>query len=394
MLPAIFQQALPVLNKLENAGYEAYFVGGAVRDLLLNRETNDIDIATSALPEQVKDVFTKTIDVGIEHGTVVVIFNNNSYEITTFRSEDDYKDHRRPESVTFITSLKEDLQRRDFTINAMAMDSSGEVHDPFMGKADIKQRMIRTVGNADERFQEDALRMMRAVRFMAQLDFDIDTDTCNSIVQNRSTLQYIAVERLSAEFEKLLSAPYKRSSFEVLENTKIYEFLPGLQAEVVRYASALPVNDLTNEQMWLLLSCLSEDHSVFLNSWRLPVKKVKYISKAVSFISKRKVSEWDSYSLYLAGLRLALDVEGVYGVLNSSDGKIDGSYLMDLHAALPIESRNQLDLTGNDLMKWTGKNGGPWIKDLIEKTERAVIQGEVQNRKSTIREWLGLCNHQ
>ncbi|MGD6803326.1 CCA tRNA nucleotidyltransferase [Rossellomorea vietnamensis] len=394
MLPDLFQRALPVLKELEDAGYQAYFVGGSVRDLLLNRKTNDIDIATSALPHQVKAVFPKTIDVGIEHGTVVAVYNQTPYEITTFRSEDDYKDHRRPDSVTFITSLKEDLQRRDFTINAMAMDSSGEIHDPFLGREDLKARLIRTVGDADERFKEDALRMMRAVRFMAQLDFSIDADTFNSILNNRDTLQYIAIERLSAEFEKLLAAPYKRASFKVMEETRLYEFLPELKGEVVRTAAVLPVDHLTNGQMWLLLNHLSQYSSDFLNHWRLPSKKIKYISSASSFLSRRMEKEWTAYSVYLAGMPAAIDVERVYQVLNSSVGKADDSYLRDMHDSLSIKKRDELDLSGNDLMKWTGKTGGPWIKELIEKTERAVIQGEVPNEKSTIREWLGLCNHQ
>ncbi|TYS19149.1 CCA tRNA nucleotidyltransferase [Rossellomorea vietnamensis] len=394
MLPALFQRALPVLKKLEDAGYQAYFVGGSVRDLLLNRKTNDIDIATSALPQQVKAVFPKTIDVGIEHGTVVAIYNQIPYEITTFRSEDDYKDHRRPDSVTFITSLKEDLQRRDFTINAMAMDSSGEIHDPFLGREDLNAMVIRTVGDADERFKEDALRMMRAVRFMAQLNFNINIDTFNSIMNNRKTLQYIAVERLSAEFEKVLGAPYKRSSFKVMEETGLHESLPQIKGEVVRAAADMLVDHLTNEQMWLLLNHLSQNGPDFLEPWRLPSKKVKYISRTLSFLSDRMEKEWTPYSIYLAGMPAAIDVERVYQVLNSSVGKADDSYLRDMHDSLPIKKRDELDLSGNDLMKWTGKAGGAWIKDLIEKTERAVIQREVPNEKSTIREWLGLCNHQ
>ncbi|WP_113928631.1 CCA tRNA nucleotidyltransferase [Bacillus sp. P14.5] len=394
VLPSIFQRALPVLKKLEEAGYQAYFVGGSVRDLLLNRTTNDIDIATSALPEQVKEVFPKTIDVGIEHGTVVAVYNKIPYEITTFRSEDNYKDHRRPESVTFITSLKEDLQRRDFTINAMAMDSTGEIHDPFRGREDLKEKVIRTVGDADERFKEDALRMMRAVRFMSQLNFKIETETIKSIENNRNTLKYIAVERISAEFEKLVSAPYKRSSFNILEETKLYEYLPELKEEVVMSAAALPIDHLSNEQMWLLLNYLTKPRSGFLDPWRLPAKKMKYITKAIAFLCERKESEWDSYRLYHAGVSMAVDVERVYQVLNTSDGKTDESCLKDLHDALPIKSRAELELSGNDLMKWTGKTGGPWIKDIIEKTERAVIEGEIPNQNSSIREWLGLCNHQ
>lgn len=393
MLPTLFKQALPVLDKLEEAGYQAYFVGGAVRDLLLNRPTNDIDIATSALPQEVKGVFPKTIDVGIEHGTVVVIYNETPYEITTFRSEEEYKDHRRPESVTFIKSLKEDLQRRDFTINAIAMDRTGAIHDPFGGEADIKAKTIRTVGSADERFKEDALRMMRAVRFMAQLDFRMENDTFKSIKRNGNTLKYIAVERLSAEFEKLLGGRFKKESFESLSETGLYQFLPGLKANVVNSAAGMPINHLSNEQTWILLDYLSKGDKSLLEHWRLPSKKIKYISKGVSFLSDRMKKPWGQYSLYLAGISIALDVEEVYHVLDQHEST-DLQDLKKMYEKLPIRDRGELALTGNDLMVWTGKSGGPWIRDIIEKTEKAVIQGEVSNVKTTIREWLGLCNHQ
>lgn len=393
MLPTLFKQALPVLEKLEEAGYQAYFVGGAVRDLLLNRPTNDIDIATSALPQEVKGVFPKTIDVGIEHGTVVVIYNETPYEITTFRSEEEYKDHRRPESVTFIKSLKEDLQRRDFTINAIAMDRSGTIHDPFGGEVDIKAKTIRTVGSADERFKEDALRMMRAVRFMAQLGFKMENDTFESIKRNGNTLKYIAVERLSAEFEKLLGGRFKKASFESLSETGLYQFLPGLKANVVTSAAGMPINHLSTEQMWIMLVHLSKGDKSILEHWRLPSKKIKYISKGVSFLSDRMKIPWDQYSLYLAGISIALDVQEVYHVVDPHEST-DLQDLKKMYEKLPIKDRGELALTGNDLMGWTGKSGGPWIRDIIEKTEKAVIQGEVSNQKTTIREWLGLCNHQ
>lgn len=144
-LPKIFMQAMPVLKKLEDAGFEAYFVGGSVRDLLLNRHIHDVDIATSAYPEEVKELFEKTIDTGIKHGTVTVLFNRESYEITTFRTESGYQDYRRPDHVTFVQNLDEDLKRRDFTINALAMNTDGEVIDLFNGLEDLKKRVIRAV---------------------------------------------------------------------------------------------------------------------------------------------------------------------------------------------------------------------------------------------------------
>src|SRR4051812_38283336 len=211
-----FLAAVPVLTKLESAGYEAYFVGGAVRDFLLKKEINDIDIATSATPEEVKQIFSKTVDVGIEHGTLLVLYQNQSYEITTFRTEAEYEDYRRPKAVSFIRSLKEDLQRRDFTMNAIAMDKDGNLIDPFHGELSIKNQVIQTVGKATDRFQEDALRMMRAVRFVSQLSFRIEDETLNALEDLVHLLGKIAIERKQTEFDKLLFGDNRKQAIQLI----------------------------------------------------------------------------------------------------------------------------------------------------------------------------------
>ena len=195
MLTGKFKEALPLLETLTTAGYEAYFVGGSVRDVILNRPIADVDIATSAYPEEVKKLFSHTIDTGIQHGTVTVMMEKEGYEITTFRTESTYQDYRRPDEVTFVRSLKEDLKRRDFTMNAIAMDQFGILHDPYQGQAAIVAQIIEAVGIADERFSEDALRMMRALRFVSQLGFTLELATKNAIKNNRALLEHIAVER-------------------------------------------------------------------------------------------------------------------------------------------------------------------------------------------------------
>lgn len=166
-LPQEFIDAQPILTKLEDAGFEAYFVGGSVRDTMLGKTIHDVDIASSAFPEEVKSLFHNTVDTGIQHGTVMVLDHGTGYEITTFRVESTYTDFRRPDHVTFVRSLEEDLKRRDFTINALAMRHDGEVLDLFDGLEDMKKSVIRAVGDAEKRFTEDALRMMRALRFSA-----------------------------------------------------------------------------------------------------------------------------------------------------------------------------------------------------------------------------------
>src|SRR3954463_2172771 len=201
----IFLKAIPLLEKVEKAGFEAYFVGGCVRDFILGKKIADVDIATSATPLEIKEIFLKTIDVGIEHGTVIVLWEKDTYELTTFRSDGEYTDFRRPSDVKFIRSLEEDLKRRDFTMNSMAMDKKGQIIDPFNGQEAIKNKMIETVGSAIIRFHEDALRMMRAVRFVSQLSFSIELNTSMALKEHASLLEKVSIERKTVEFEKLLN---------------------------------------------------------------------------------------------------------------------------------------------------------------------------------------------
>ncbi|MGO5112439.1 CCA tRNA nucleotidyltransferase [Oscillospiraceae bacterium LCP25S3_E10] len=195
-----------ILQQLENGGFSAYVVGGCVRDALLGKAPQDWDICTSALPQQVINTFSdyRVIKTGIKHGTVTLMLNDSMYEITTFRTEKGYSDNRRPDTVKFVADIKEDLSRRDFTINAMAYNPKYGFIDLFGGLADLDMHIIRTVGNADVRFNEDALRILRALRFSAKLCFNIEKSTAASVHHNKSLLNNIAVERIFAEFKQLL----------------------------------------------------------------------------------------------------------------------------------------------------------------------------------------------
>ena len=193
-----------IIQTLLTHGFEAYAVGGCVRDSLLGRIPEDWDITTSAKPEQVKALFSHTIDTGIEHGTVTVMLEHEGFEVTTYRIDGEYEDGRHPKQVAFTSNLTEDLRRRDFTINALAYNDESGIVDAFDGISDMQNRIIRCVGNADERFDEDALRIMRAVRFSAQLDFSIESDTLRSIASHAGDLQKISAERIRVELTKLL----------------------------------------------------------------------------------------------------------------------------------------------------------------------------------------------
>lgn len=197
-----------IISELNNAGFEAYAVGGCVRDSILGRIPEDWDITTSAKPFDIKKIFRRTIDTGIQHGTVTVMLGNDGYEVTTYRIDGAYEDSRHPREVTFTDKLTEDLRRRDFTINAMAYSDSTGIIDEFDGMACIENRTIKAVGNAKERLTEDALRILRAVRFSAQLDYKIDNETTAAIVELAPSLKNISAERICTEMIKMLKSDH------------------------------------------------------------------------------------------------------------------------------------------------------------------------------------------
>ena len=219
-----------ILRVLENQGFEAFIVGGCVRDSILGRRPDDWDITTSARPEQVKALFRRTVDTGVKHGTVTVLMDKESYEVTTYRIDGEYEDGRHPKEVAFTASLEEDLKRRDFTINAMAYHPDRGLVDLFHGMDDIRAEIIRCVGNPLERFGEDALRILRAVRFSAQLGFSIEAETKTGIEELAPNLKLVSAERIQTELVKLLVSPHPDYFLTAYETGITRQFLPEFDA--------------------------------------------------------------------------------------------------------------------------------------------------------------------
>lgn len=215
-----------IIDTIEQNGFEAYAVGGCVRDSILGRIPDDWDITTSAKPEDVKKMFRHTVDTGIQHGTVTVLVNKEGYEVTTYRIDGEYEDSRHPKEVSFTSLLSEDLKRRDFTINAMAYNETKGLVDLFGGQEDLQKGIIRCVGNPKERFQEDALRIMRAVRFSAQLGYEIEEQTEAAIRELSQTLEHISVERIQVELVKLLVSGHPEYMTRLYELGLTKVFLP------------------------------------------------------------------------------------------------------------------------------------------------------------------------
>ncbi len=226
------ETALEILRRLEAAGHRAYLVGGCVRDRLLGRPVHDWDVATSARPEQVTALFARTIPTGLRHGTVTVAMEDGTYEVTTFRAETGYADGRHPDAVRFVADVAQDLGRRDFTVNAMAMDAAGEVVDRYGGRADLAAGLLRAVGDPARRFREDALRMLRAVRFSAQLGFRVEAETARAMAALAPLCARLSAERVRDELEKTLLSPAPRKAEEMVRLGMLRAF--GLEPGTAR----------------------------------------------------------------------------------------------------------------------------------------------------------------
>lgn len=388
-LPQEFMQAQPILEHIESAGFEAYFVGGAVRDMLLNKPIHDVDIATSAFPEEIKALFTKTVDTGIQHGTVMVLDHGDGYEITTFRTESTYTDFRRPDKVTFVRSLAEDLKRRDFTINAIAMTKDGDIIDLFDGLTDMAQKRIRAVGDAEVRFNEDALRIMRALRFSAQLGFDIAPHTKAALKQIGPNLEKIAVERIRVEFEKLLMGQYASNSLSVAIEADLIRYLPG---HIKREDWLTITADLKRNQpqartvIWpYFLSRLSlrlNELQLFMRSWKTSREDMRAVLSIVPIVKHvQTVSVFELYAIY-DYQALLFEVLTLVGTPLATQQRVK-----QIFDALPITHSRDMCISGGDLLANNIVTPGPQMGRILTQLEHAVIQRIISNRPDSLLEY-------
>lgn len=389
-LPEIFTKAMPVLKKLEEAGFEAYFVGGSVRDLLLKRHIHDVDIASSAYPEEVKELFSKTIDTGIKHGTVTVLYGGESYEITTFRTESGYQDFRRPDHVTFVQNLDEDLKRRDFTINALAMDTNGEIIDLFNGLEDLKKRVIKAVGNPETRFHEDALRMMRAVRFMSQLEFSLEKNTQQAITDNHELLKKISVERIRDEFVKMGLGPHSRQAFQVFLDTKLSEDVPDFagKSELLSVFPSLEFNPTIETSLWaiiiILLKLPNDKIGKFMRDWKNSNSTTNAVEKVVEFFDLVSDHAPSDYDLFKTGQDTLLNTIDVAHILGQP---IDSEALVDRYLALPIKNTSELVIDGRFLIQ-QGIRPGPKLGQILDDIKEKVVSNKLENSKNAIKDYI------
>ena len=380
-----------ILGRMRERGYEAHVVGGSVRDSYLGREIGDVDIATSALPEETKAVFSdlRTVDTGIKHGTVTLVLNGAPYEITTYRVDGDYKDNRHPEEVTFASRIEDDLSRRDFTVNAMAYSDESGLVDPFGGREDARCRLIRAVGDARVRFDEDALRILRALRFASVLGFDIEDATSRAVREQAGLLVNISKERIYTELKKLIMgadalkilSSYPEVFSLILGGMTIGKTPDPLAFDgadfYTRLASVFYLN--TNAPSALCESVLTDLKTDKLT--RTHTTAVLSAYDSVAFDNERNIL----LSLYRYGRET---VEGVLslGILLGRFSSLEAErYTVTLGSGVPY-TVSALAVRGGDVASLGYR--GEKIGEMLEKLLLAVIDGRVENEKSALIKYL------
>ncbi|REK77221.1 CCA tRNA nucleotidyltransferase [Paenibacillus paeoniae] len=421
-LTSEMKAAMPLIEKLESDGYEAVFVGGAVRDAVLGLAVHDIDIATSALPEQVMGLFPKCIPTGLQHGTVTVVQQGETYEVTTYRTESSYEQFRKPSSVAFVLQLDEDLLRRDFTMNAMAIRQSGYVYDPYNGQHDLRESRLRCVGKANDRLQEDALRMLRAIRFLGTYRLRPVPSLWRGLKSYKGLLRHIAMERVQAELDKMLSGDAPERGLAWLGASGLWgEFKepasPALLTRIqqsaeydgVEMASLSSLEHLDERWAAILLSlrAAEKDAQELLVSLRLPNKRAGLVMTILRLHTEMavRVNEDDESRIRAAWLEAVIrygeEAAGhwlhVVQALKPQRGQLSQEIVNRLYSIMkemPAKSLKQLAIGGNELQQALSRRAGPWMSRLLNRLLIAVASGDIVNEKGKLIEQSIIWNEE
>lgn len=384
-----------LMNILNENGYECFIVGGAIRSMLLNRPVHDYDLTTNALPEQTKQVFRSfhTIDTGLQHGTVTVVSDHNPIEITTYRKETEYKDHRHPDQVIFTRTIMDDCARRDFTINALCYNKETGILDFFDGQKDLKNKVIRCIGDPYERFDEDALRILRALRFASQLNFSIEDTTAKAILDTKETLSYVSIERIQEEFTKYLAGdgflpllyPYRKVFSVFLKELNNISDWDRLLTQLKN-----STNDAYVRLAILLSDPAFQDPKHLLKQLKYSNKEIEVVIEMIKNLSspintkieikqvlKSLSCDFESYLKY----REAMDQTSYIEQLNMYHSILDHNECYSL---------KQLSINGSDLVSLGYK--GKQISETLNQLLDEVIKEKITNNKEVLLEQVKGCH--
>ena len=353
----MLNNTLEIIKKIESYGYETYIVGGFVRDYYLGKETFDIDICTNAKTDELINIFDN-IKISNSYGSITLIENNIRYEITTYREEDDYDDHRRPNNIKYINNLLDDLKRRDFTINTLCLNSKGELIDLLKAKDDLDKRIIKTVIEPNISFNKDVLRILRAVRFATILDFKIDSEVKEAIKNNAHTLKELSYVRKKEELSKIFGSANVNYGLSLIKELELDKYL-----ELNNIDNLVVINN--NIGIWAQLDVA--DIYPF-------TKREKDL---INNIKECLLSEYiDKYLIYKKGIdviNIVCDIKG-----------IDKDQINNLYNNLPIKNRNDIKINISKLIKLFNKEPNDWINKLYEKIEIELINGNLINEETEI----------
>ncbi len=354
--------ALKLLGEISDKGYQAYIVGGFVRDYILGIDSNDIDINTNATPQEVKEIFKDSCLPNEDYGSVTVIKKGIRFEITTFRKEMAYIDNRRPTEIQYIDDLYQDLLRRDFTINTLCMNKDGEIIDFLGGRSDIDNKIVRTVGKAKIRFEEDSLRILRAVRFATILGFNLDSETRDAIVSTRELLRNLSYYRKKEELDKIFASSKASDGINLLLDLGLDRYL-----DLDKLCDVTSTNSLIG--VWSVLN-VTDKYPFNSNEREL----IKTINECIS------LKNTDAMTLYKYGL-----------YANSVAAEIKGTNIKKVTEAynnLVIQSKKDLNITSQDIMSLLNRKPGSYIKDIYSDIEREVLYKRLDNTKENISKYI------
>ncbi|MBQ9018906.1 MAG: CCA tRNA nucleotidyltransferase [Bacilli bacterium] len=360
----MLDNAFRLLKEINDHSYEAYIVGGFVRDYLLGIESNDIDICTNATPKDIREIFNDKCLPLEDYGSITVVIKGINYEITTYRKEIGYSDNRHPNEIKYINDLREDLLRRDFTINTICMDKDGNIIDYLDGKKDLGKRLIRTVGDSYTKFNEDALRILRAIRFATILNFNLDDDLKEAILKTKHLLKNISYTRKKSELDKIFNSPNFKKGIKTILDL-------GLDKEL----------EISN-----LYKVLDSDVSSSIGIWSILNVSDKYP------FNKNELDIIGDVNEVVALDNLNPSVLYKYGLyVNSVAGKIkkkDAKKIIEAYNNLIIKSRKEINVTSEEIMAILKKEPGEYLKDIYDDIEREILYNRLKNEKKSICEYI------
>ena len=357
----MYNKAIEVLNIFSEHGYDAYIVGGYPRDRMLGIVTNDIDICTNAKPKEIMEIFDTEGVSDIKYGAVKVIYKGMFFDVTTFRKDIKYENNRKPVKIKYVTELKKDLLRRDFTINTMCIDKEGNLIDLLDGKKDIDRKIITTVGNPRYRLKEDSLRILRAIRFASSLDFEIDNKVKAYIKKYGSLLKYLSYSRKKEELDKIFSSKNKEKGIKLIIDLGLSKYL-----ELDNLDKLVICDDIIG--IWSQIDGVNN----------YPFSKVE--NENISKVRKMLDEGISNYTIYKYGLYVSSVVASIK--------KVSYKEVNDVYKNLAIYSRKDIKVNGKDIAKILGKDTGNYIKDILNDIELKIVNNELKNDYDKISKYI------